>query len=126
MMSKKPNSLANRIAGKALSTQLKSGRFLDLPLGVALLRDGRIPASTKAMTMAFSLALMTGLVALEIPIEGFITMALPLLGFALDLAADGAEETIGTLLLTALLLPHIAPRAVVDAIRQERSGSTSD
>ena len=111
-----------RVARMAIATGLKSGRLVDLGLGLALLRDGRIPVRTKAMAMAIALGLTTGMVALEIPLEGLLAVAVPMLGFAVDMFADGAEETVGTLLICALILPHFAPREVVALIRDERAG----
>jgi hypothetical protein len=44
---------------------------------------------------------------------------MPLLG-PLDLAIDGAEETIGTLLVATMLIAKLAPKDVVELIREER------
>jgi hypothetical protein len=123
MPSQKQLSLSKRFAAKALAAQIQSGKLLELGLGLALLRDGRVSVRTKALTMASAMAMMTVLVALEIPLEGLLSMALPFVGVGLDLVADGAEETVGTLLLAALILPHVAPRSVVAQIRSERDGT---
>ena len=114
-------TIARRIATKALGTQLGVARVLDLKLGMALLRDSRVPARHKASAVGFGVAMATGLVALEVPIEGILAMALPVLGGALDMVTDGAEEMVGTMLVAALVLPFIAPAEVVELIRAERA-----
>lgn len=114
-----PLKLAERLAGRAFAARLMGGRFLNLGLGVTLLRDGRVPARYKAAALGASAAVMTGLVALEVPLEGILAVVVPFLGPMVDLAADGAEETLGTLVLATLLLPRIVPREVLAEIRAE-------
>ena len=113
-------AIARRVAGKAIAGTM--GGWLDLGLGFALLRDRRIGMRHKAMAMAAGAVVTSALVALEVPLEGIVALVLPLLGGMVDLAADGAEETIGTILIGALLLPFIASREVVAEIRAERLG----
>jgi hypothetical protein len=107
------NPIVRRVAGKGLA------RYVDFGLGMALMRDARVPLKSKAMAVGIGVALMTGLVALEIPVESALTLLMPLLG-PLDLAIDGAEETIGTLLVATMLIAKLAPKDVVELIREER------
>jgi len=98
--------------------------LLDVRLGFALMRDRRVPLRAKLLAILIGLAL-TGLVEfLELPVEGLLSMLLPILGDVGDVLVDGAEMIAGPLLLAGLLLPLLAPRDVVDQIRSERSAST--
>jgi hypothetical protein len=95
--------------------------ILDIKLGFALMRDGRIPLRSKLLAVLIGLA-VTGLVEiLELPVEGVLSALLPILGIAGDAVIDGAELLAGPILLAHLLLPFIAPRHVVDKIRAERA-----
>ncbi len=95
--------------------------LLDLKLGFALMRDGRVPMRSKLVAILMGLA-VTGIVEfLELPVEGMLTMLLPILGVAGDVVIDGAELIAGPLLLANALLPFVAPRHVVDQIRSERA-----
>jgi hypothetical protein len=114
------NRIVKSVAGKAIAKH-GVGRFVDFGLGLALMRDARVPMRAKAMAMGVGIASMTALVALEVPLEGMLAMLLPLLGPAVDLAIDGAEETIGSLLVATLVIQKLAPKDVVEQIREERS-----
>ncbi len=98
--------------------------FLDVRLGFALMRDRRVPLRTKLLAVLIGLA-VTGLVEfLELPVEGILSVLLPILGGVGDFVLDGAEMIAGPLLLANVLLPFLAPHAVVELVRSERSGST--
>jgi hypothetical protein len=98
--------------------------LIDLRLGFALMRDGRVPLRFKLIAFLLGLGI-TGVVEfLELPVEGVISMLLPILGVAGDVVIDGAEIIAGPLLLANLLLPFVAPREIVELVRSERSGST--
>lgn len=95
--------------------------ILDVKFGFALMRDHRIPLRSKVMAALSGLAI-TGLVeVLEIPVEGILSVLLPILGAAGDVVVDGAELVAGPLLLAAMLLPYLAPRDIVGLIRSERA-----
>jgi hypothetical protein len=116
-----------RTAGKQAAygvarRQLEQGGILDLRLGVALLRDRRVPTGTKALAFAVGLGFFLLLQAAEVPVEGMIAVALGVLGVGFDIALNGAEFLVGPLLLTAALLPHVAPKELVARIRAERAG----
>ena len=99
--------------------------FLDVRLGFALMRDRRVPLRCKLTAVLIGLA-VTGIVEfLEIPMEGVLSMLLPVLGAIGDIVVDGAEIIAGPLLLANVLLPFVAPRGIVDLVRAERSGSTA-
>ena len=95
--------------------------LLDMRLGFALMRDGRVPLRSKAAAALGGLAI-TGLVeTLELPVESVIAVLLPFLGIAGDIALDGAEMVAGPLILANLLLPFIAPQDLVQRVISERS-----
>ena len=100
--------------------QRLTGGRIDLGLGMALMRDSRVPAKHKAAAVGVGVAVATGLVALELPLEALVAMALPVLGGVGDVIVDGAEEAIGTLVVASLVLPHIAPRHIVAEVRAEQ------
>ena len=98
--------------------------LLDVRLGFALMRDRRVPLRAKLLAILLGLA-VTGLVEfLELPVEGILSMLLPILGGVGDVVVDGAEMIAGPLLLAAMFLPLLAPRDLVEQIRSERSAST--
>jgi hypothetical protein len=95
--------------------------LLDVKLGFALMRDRRVPLRSKLAALLLGIGI-TGLVEfLELPVEGILSLLLPILGAAGDIVVDGAEMIAGPLLLASLLLPFVAPRSLVDQIRSERA-----
>jgi hypothetical protein len=99
--------------------------LLDIKLGFALMRDGRIPLRSKALAVLLGLGI-TGVVEfLEIPLEGILSILLPILGAVGDVVIDGAELLAGPLLLAAALLPFVAPRHLVEQLQSERAAPAS-
>ena len=98
-------------------------RLLDLKLGFALMRDRRVPLHKKALAILIAIALTGLLEILELPVEGLLAMLLSIVGVVGDVVIDGIEAIAGPLMISALLLPFLAPPGVVDQIRGERSGS---
>lgn len=113
--------LGHRAAQKVLGPP-RPGGALDIRFGMAILRDRRVPLRYKLLALALGVGIMMAVVAAEIPIESALALLLPFLGVELDLLADGAEMLIGPPLLAALLLPHLAPRPLIEALRAERYG----
>ena len=95
--------------------------MLDVKFGFALMRDHRIPLRSKAAALVLGLAITALVELLELPVEGLLSMLLPILGIAGDVVIDGAELIAGPLLLAALLLPFLAPRDIITQIRAERA-----
>ena len=112
--------LKQKIVARAVGSSVAL-RWVDLGLGFALMRDGRIPMRVKAMTLGIGAALTAALVAAELPLEAMLALAIPLAGAGVDMIVDGAEEAIGAMIISAILLPHMAPRDLVDQIRAERA-----
>src|SRR5690349_6128108 len=85
------------------------GKPLDLRLGMGLFRDKRVPVAAKMGAMAIGFAAMMFWNVLELPVEALIAFLLPLVGMGIEIAWNGAETIIGSLLFASLALPHIAP-----------------
>jgi hypothetical protein len=104
-------------------TAMRAPRFrLSFKLGFALMRDRRVPLRAKGLALLLGLALTGLLEVFEIPMEGLISMLVPLVGMAGDMALDGVELVAGPLLLGNLLLPYLAPREVVAQVQAEQAG----
>ena len=82
---------------------------MNTPLGLALLRDKRVPLKSKL------LALGAGVVELlQLPIESIVALVLPIIGAAGDLAIDGAEVS---------SVPSSSPHSLCRAWRKPKSSS---
>ena len=92
---------------------------MNMTLGYTLLRDRRVPIRTKLIALGIGAAGVGAIELLQLPIEGVVAALLPFIGAAGDLALDGAEAIIGPVLIATLVLPHIAPPALVRQIRAE-------
>ena len=92
---------------------------MNMMLGYTLLRDRRVPIRTKLIALGIGAAGVGAIELLQLPIEGVVAALLPFIGAAGDLALDGAEAIIGPVLIATLVLPHIAPPALVRQIRAE-------
>jgi hypothetical protein len=92
---------------------------MNMTLGYTLLRDRRVPIRTKLIALGIGAAGMGAIELLQLPVEGVVAALLPFIGAAGDLALDGAEAIIGPVLIATLVLPHIAPAALVRQIRAE-------
>ena len=99
--------------------QSGASRALDWKLGLRLMRDRRVSASTKALAVGLGIGAMAVLQVLELPVESALALLVPVLGFAGDLALDGIEAVAVPFLVSTLLLPFLAPAAVVAELRGE-------
>jgi len=100
-------------------TRKISRKMLDWKLGYALLGDRRVPLRYKIAAFAIGYAGLAILGLLEFPVEEIIAIV-PFLGLIGDVALDGAEAVFVPILLALLILPYLAPSALVDQIRRER------
>jgi hypothetical protein len=89
-------------------------------LGYALLRDRRVSLHPKLLALGVGLAVVGVIELLQIPLEGALAFFLPIVGAAGDVALDGAEAVIIPVLVATLLMPHLAPPAIVQQLRAER------
>ncbi|HZT41266.1 MAG TPA: hypothetical protein VFA07_03710 [Chthonomonadaceae bacterium] len=110
-----------RVVHRAVASHARGGGLLDVRFGFALFRDRRIPLGGKLLALILGGLLTALLVSLEIPLEGLLTLLLPFLAVP-DFVVDGMETVLGPFVLGALLLPFLAPRPLVDQIRDERAG----
>jgi hypothetical protein len=97
--------------------------LLDMGLGFALLKDRRVPASTRAMALVLGAAATAALIAVELPVEALIALFFNVPGLGFDIALDGLEALAGPLLFGSLLISRLAPRNVVERARAERAGA---
>jgi hypothetical protein len=110
---------------KAVAHQAKRGK-LNPRLGLALLRDKRVPFGVKFKAVVLALMGMLCLNILEIPAEMILMVALPMLGVPINIAWNGLENIVGPILLTALLLPFLAPKEIVEPALMVQDGSVID
>jgi hypothetical protein len=109
--------LGGRIAHKTVAKHIEGSAF-DPKLGLALLRDRRVPLGSKLAALTIGAILVAGLVALELPFEA--VLAALVIGIVPEGIFDGLEVLVGPVLFGCLALPHIAPRELVQQIRLER------
>lgn len=105
------NFLVRAIGGKALG-QAKGRGWLNVPLGIALLKDRRVPVGKKLFAVGLGLALTAGLAALELPLETILAALLPFAGVALDVLFDGAEFILLPFVFAAIFLPHLCRKSI--------------
>ena len=98
-------------------------RAFDWKLGLRLFRDGRVPAATKALAVGLGVGALALLQVMELPIESALALLVPVLGLAADAAIEGVEVLAVPFFVATLLLPHLAPLAVVEAMRVETGDS---
>ena len=89
-------------------------------LGYALLRDRRVSLRTKLVALGAGLAVVGVIELLQVPLESALALFLPIVGAAGDVALDGAEALVIPVLVATLLMPHLAPPAIVQQLRAER------
>src|SRR5580658_9467556 len=94
-------------------------KAFDFKLGYHLLRDARVGLHYKIGAFAIGFAVFGILGLIEFPVEEIVAV-IPFLGLLSDLALDGLEAVYVPLLLACLMLPYLAPSAVVEQIRRER------
>jgi hypothetical protein len=94
---------------------------MNAPLGYALLRDRRVSLRPKFMALGAGLVVLGVIQVLQIPLESVLAFVLPGVGAAGDVAVDGAEAVIVPVLVATLLMPHLAPRSIVEELRTEHA-----
>ncbi len=109
--------LGDRLVHKELKR--RTNGFFDVRLGIRLLRSKQVPVRPKLLATGLACALLAALLAAEFPIESLL--ATLLVGMPIDVAVDGLEIIVAPLLFTALMLPWLAPRVLVEAVRDGRT-----
>src|SRR4028118_817226 len=109
-----------RVAHNAIKKHTAEGGRFDLKFGFALLKDRRVPVGAKLLALGLGVAATAVINALELPLGALIAVLLPGVGLAIDAVLNGLEFIAGPLLASALVLPFVAPRPLVEQIRAER------
>jgi hypothetical protein len=94
---------------------------MNAPLGYALLRDRRVSLRPKFMALGAGLVVLGAIQILQIPLESILAFVLPGVGAAGDVAVDGVEAVVVPVLVATLLMPHLAPRIIVEELRAEHA-----
>jgi len=115
--------VANGLAVAVAQTQTRPGGLLDARLGVALLKDRRVPVRAKLIAVGLGVLAMLAVNVLELPVDAFIALLLPGIGVAADAMFNGAETIVGTMLASALIAPHVLPKPLVQTVRDERANA---
>lgn len=110
------------MAGVFANNFVGEGKPVDVKLGMALLRDRRVPVASKLLSVVGGIGLVALLEAFEIPAELLLSFLLPFIGLGINMVMDGVEAVLGSFLFAATLLPFLAPREIVAQIRMERLG----
>src|ERR1700722_9098610 len=92
---------------------------MNAPLGYALLRDRRVSLRPKFMALGAGLVVMGAIQMLQISLERVLAFVLPGVGPAGDVALDGVEAVVVPVLVATLLMPHLAPRNIVEELRAQ-------
>ena len=98
---------------KRLPTQAAIGYarrkgWIDVPGGMALMRDPSVALRMKATALGLGFLLMLGLQAFEIPLEGLLVTMTGLLATPLVIAFDGIEFVALPLIFGAAILARMA------------------
>lgn len=100
-------------------------RSLDWKLGLRLLRDRRVPVAPKLLALVLGLAAFGAIEFFEFPLQAALTLLLPVLGLAADLAIDGIEFIAIPFFVATLALPFLAPAAIVEEVRSRLHPQTA-
>jgi len=114
--------LGERVAHKTLTQHSRVGGFLDIKLGLSMLKDRRVPLRPKFFALGIGAGLIALLLAVEFPLESLLAVVILGLGLVLDALTDSMEAIIGTVGVATMLLPHLAPKLLTQQIRNERAG----
>ena len=87
-----------------------STRYLDIPLGWAMMRDPRVSAFRKLFALAIGIGVVSLLIALELPLELLTMVLLPIAGEILTFVIDGVEMLVLPGLIACAILPLMQPK----------------
>ena len=116
------NRVAHSVGGKYAAQYVGPNRAIDAKLGWALIRDRRVPLVKKVLALGLGTGATFALLAAELPLNALIGLLLPGIGFGIDAVVDSMEVVAGPILIASLLMPHLAPKTVVQQVRAERYG----
>lgn len=122
MASKLARFAGSQVARQAIQKHTTPGGTLDLRFGLHLLvRDRNIPVPHKMAALGLGGVLTLLLNILEIPLESLLVVLLPVIGLGTEILWNGLELIVCPVLFAALVLPHLAPRPLVEAARASQS-----
>ena len=84
--------------------------WIDVPLGLQMMRDRSVPVALKARSLGLGFLLMLLFQALEFPLEAMVDAMTGLLATPLMLAFDGLEFLVLPVLFGAAILARSVPR----------------
>jgi hypothetical protein len=123
----------NKATAKAVATQAADhagkkhtgeGKAIDPKFGVKLFKDKRVPVSKKIFALVLGVAAIGVAEVLDFPLEVILAPILGLLSIPLEITSEAIEYTVGVLAIGATLLPHLAPKPLVQQIREENMFNT--
>jgi hypothetical protein len=82
---------------------------LDPRLGMKMMVDINVASGPKALALAIGVFVTMALMLIEAPVE-LVFLAVPGLGFGLDLLVDGAEAIFAPALIACMVLPLLVDR----------------
>jgi hypothetical protein len=109
-------TVATKAAEHAGRNHTGEGKAIDPKFGVQLFKDKRIPVTKKVLALFLSVVLIGIAEVLELPLDAILAT---LLGPLAPLIGNGIESVVGILAISATLLPHLAPKPLVQQIRDE-------
>lgn len=109
-----------RVIQRSLHGSEKKPPLLDIGLGIALMRDRRVPFSAKAKSVTLGALTVAIFLALQLPLDAAILILLNAAGLGVNAVMDGLQILFGTILFGALYLTRLAPRALAERVRAER------
>ena len=112
-------TVATQAAQHAAQNHAGEGKAIDPKFGVKLFRDKRVPVSKKILAVCLGVVAIGVAEVLELPLEALLAPILGLLAIPLELVGLAVESTVGVLAVSATILPHIAPKPLVQQIREE-------
>ena len=115
--------LGHKLVKETVGQKVIGSRF-NIKLGIALMRDGRLPWRYRfgAMSIGALTAFLLDLV--ELPLGAIFAVILPIIGVPIDLALLGIEDMAILPIVTLMALPFLAPKWLVEKVQQERTIGT--
>jgi hypothetical protein len=117
-------TVATKAAEHAGRNHTGEGKAIDPKFGAQLFKDKRIPVSKKLLSLFLGFVAIGISEVLDFPLEAILAPILGLFSIPLEIASEGIEYTIGVLAIGATLLPHLAPKPLVQQIRDESRFNT--
>lgn len=84
--------------------------WIDVPLGLEMMRDRNVPVGIKVRSLGLGFLLMLIVQALEFPLQEALVLMTGLLGLPFSIALDGFEFIVLPILFGAAILARTAPR----------------